>query len=480
MKSFVRPTEDEIATAWKQGLFVFDTSFLLNLYRHPATARDDIFRILGRIKDRIWIPFLVALEYERNRLDVIASQRSKFRELQGILEKSNRDLRNKVNALGLKKRHSVLDADDLLDEIDTLTGGFLSNLSKLEAEQPDINDQDPLRDKLYQVIGSRVGSPPTKQWLEESHKEAEKRFANYVPPGFLDRDKERGSEPTKFQHGELLFDRRYSDFFIWKEVLERTNELSCRQLLMITDDRKGDWWRIKKSGANLRLGPRPELQEEIRSLASVDTFLMYTSEVFLQRSQDQLGLALSEDSFKQVEATLAEERRAHLWQEQQGLNTLAKMESLLPDVLPIWRSITPHILSIAQDTREATRKIRSLRVKSRSTVNRVAKELEATLADNVSLLEIEVAEFESAVYIGGLTTQGSRRSAEQFECVYELLESFLVSASDSIGLAIDLRSSVYELRDLSAVFRSVSERLAAALSRYIEATQSFLNWALNE
>lgn len=56
-------------------IFVFDTNVLLNLYSYTEQTREDFFSLLDIVKDRVWIPYHVGLEYQRNRLSVIRTEK---------------------------------------------------------------------------------------------------------------------------------------------------------------------------------------------------------------------------------------------------------------------------------------------------------------------------------------------------------------------------------------------------------------------
>ena len=75
---FYPPDEDETAMALRTGLITVDSNVLLSLYRFRVEARDDPFRVLERLGDRLWIPYQVGLEFHRNRLSVIAAQENYF------------------------------------------------------------------------------------------------------------------------------------------------------------------------------------------------------------------------------------------------------------------------------------------------------------------------------------------------------------------------------------------------------------------
>ena len=67
---FYAPDEGAVADALRTGLVALDTNVLLSLYRFQSNARDDLFRALESLENRLWIPYQVALEFHRNRLGV--------------------------------------------------------------------------------------------------------------------------------------------------------------------------------------------------------------------------------------------------------------------------------------------------------------------------------------------------------------------------------------------------------------------------
>jgi hypothetical protein len=67
-----RPSEPEFRKLWDKCLFVLDANVLLNLYRYSGETRKKLLDIMGRIESRLWVPHQAALEYQRNRLEVIS------------------------------------------------------------------------------------------------------------------------------------------------------------------------------------------------------------------------------------------------------------------------------------------------------------------------------------------------------------------------------------------------------------------------
>jgi len=141
---YYRPSEAEFAELWENGIFIFDTNAILNLYRYPQNISKELIGILKIIaaKNRLWIPYQVALEYQNNRLNVIADQIKKYSQVKTILDKTQGNLKEEFNKLKLEKRHSFIDSEKFLDKVDKVFNKFLHELEKFKEKQPNVNDHD--------------------------------------------------------------------------------------------------------------------------------------------------------------------------------------------------------------------------------------------------------------------------------------------------------------------------------------------------
>src|SRR5690606_19238091 len=119
---------------WKNAVFIFDTNVLLNLYRYQSSTRDELLKVLDRLKERVWIPNHVGLEYQRNRLSVIAEQHKRYSEVRNIVSKSVSTMQGELESLQLKKRHSHINPDALVDAISEIKNRFISDLDELEKQ----------------------------------------------------------------------------------------------------------------------------------------------------------------------------------------------------------------------------------------------------------------------------------------------------------------------------------------------------------
>lgn len=297
---FYRPTAEEFSTLWKEGSFALDANVLLNLYRYPKSARDELIEVFAGISRRVWIPFQAALEFQRNRPSVIAEQGKRFQEVRNLVEGQLSSLKRALDGLQLRRRHSVISADDLISNVESTVGSFLGTLATLEEEQATVTDDDPLRDRIDQLFGDRIGDPPaTQAEVDEICKEGGRRFAGKVPPGYLDANKaDRVS--NIYSYGGIVYPAQFGDLLVWKQIIDFARSQNVRALVFLTDDEKADWWWTVDSEGKKRLGPRPELVDEIRREARVDKFYIYNSEQFLKFSRTYLAAKVADESIQQV------------------------------------------------------------------------------------------------------------------------------------------------------------------------------------
>ena len=109
---YFRPTEGQIKKLWEDALFVFDTSFLLNLYRYSKDTRSEVIKILRGIEKQLWSPHQAAIEFLRNRFVV-------FDEQQRTYDAANKDLTETEDDFKATRRHPFL-SDPLLKQMSAL------------------------------------------------------------------------------------------------------------------------------------------------------------------------------------------------------------------------------------------------------------------------------------------------------------------------------------------------------------------------
>jgi hypothetical protein len=285
---------------WKEALFVFDANVLLNLYRYQASTRDELLKVLEHLSGRIWVPYHVALEFQRNRLKVVAEQNRRFSEVRRTIEKAKEGLVADLDRLQLPKRHSLINPQSLVTGFESLVAAFLTELDTLQETQQKLTATDLLKDRIEALFEGRVGIPPKDQVaVDELQKQAETRFKLMIPPGYQDADKGK-DEPDGYIHGGILYKRKYGDYIVWQQLLAHAKASNSKAVIFVTDDGKDDWWLRIDSDGRKTIGARPELIEEARLSASVESFLMYKPEGFLKYAKEFLKAQVSEETLSDV------------------------------------------------------------------------------------------------------------------------------------------------------------------------------------
>jgi hypothetical protein len=302
---FYTPTDKEFIDIWKNCTFVLDTNVILNLYRYPSVAREEFFGVLERIKDRLWIPHQVGLEYQRRRLTVIAGERKKMDDSLIGVTKAIDEIKDQINSLEISKRGLDISTDDITEYINSADNKLLEVMRRVNEAQLDISTTDPIRERIDLLLNGRVGPcPANAAELETLVFDGENRYPNKIPPGFKDIDKDKDPNNSHYYFNGLKYTAKYGDLILWRQLIDYVKNSEIKKILFITSDRKEDWWWIEKGRT---LGPHPELVREIIRLAEVDFFWMYSAEQFIENANKHLQTNVSAQTLIEVKNTSSSE-----------------------------------------------------------------------------------------------------------------------------------------------------------------------------
>ncbi|KAB8182374.1 hypothetical protein FH608_050310 [Nonomuraea phyllanthi] len=274
-------SDEDYRQVLTKGMVVPDTNTLLNLYRYNKRTRNDLIAILERVANQLWMPRQVLDEFWRNRKNALDDSKSILTEttaeLRALQQKSAEAVNKWSNRLALSGEN--------LDSIrDSLKRGFevaINRVQKLtEAEafivSENTND-DPVLIALEPLFGGRIGPAFDDSEVEALLAEANRRIQNKIPPGYEDKDKKGG-----FPAG---------DYFVWEQIIREAEERRC-DVLIITGDKKKDWWQEE---GGKRKGPRLELIRELRQRAQARLFML-RPESLLQYAKSVLNVEVSQKS----------------------------------------------------------------------------------------------------------------------------------------------------------------------------------------
>lgn len=298
------PTAAEYERLWKAGLVVLDTNVLLNLYRLPTTARDELISVLELLKDRLWIPYQVALEFQRRRLTVIAAERKATEDALSFTRELVSNVRKKVDVLQIDKRGLGIESQPLLSKLEDANSALIDAINAAHGAQLDVSSSDVVRDRLDMLLENRVGSGPASQDdLDKLIEKGEERYSENIPPGFEDADKDKNPNEATFIFDQIKYQRKFGDLILWRQLIQHVKRQKITDVLLITADRKEDWW-WREQGKTI--GPQPELIREIQREGGVKNFWMYTSAQFLEQSKKYLAAEVSNESVAEIEQVAEE------------------------------------------------------------------------------------------------------------------------------------------------------------------------------
>ena len=297
---FSDPEEKDYEAIWSDAIFIFDTNVLLNLYRYEYTSRNDLLGTLRKLAGRIWLPFQVALEFQRNRSAVIFERDKVFNAIERIIVDCKNEFPKKLGEVDSIKRHSTVDLSSLLAELDAVVAKFLSTLNHEEQTQRSLVRPDQIKQQLEELFDGKVGREPRNQSdLDAIYKAGEERYLSKTPPGFRDRDKGERLQ-DEYSNGGLRYKPLYGDYLLWTQILDYAKEESLKSVIFVTDDQKDDWWRVININGRKIIGPRTELLEEAKVIASIENLLFYTPEQFLKYAKQALNVDVSDKTLTDV------------------------------------------------------------------------------------------------------------------------------------------------------------------------------------
>ena len=301
---YFKLTENEINNLWENALFVFDANILLNLYRYSDETRDDFFKILEKIKNRIWIPHQSASEFFDNRLNVINQQEKSYEEAINSLKSIEDEFKN-------SRQHPFI-TPKLLKKFSGLSKEICEQLNESKNFHNKRIHQDDILNRIEFLFNEKVGNEYEEKTLDEIYKEGEIRFLDKIPPGYKDNGKKDDTSKDV---------RKYGDLIVWKQIIDKSKELK-QGIILITDDRKEDWW-VRFKGKTL--SPRPELKKEFLIEAN-QSFHMYQSDRFLEFARDYLNEEINENALQEIRELRRLDERKRLRELQKNKNYLEYRE----------------------------------------------------------------------------------------------------------------------------------------------------------
>lgn len=273
---YQKPLDKDDLKQKSENIIILDTNYLLEVLKSPVKISETYVKALEKVKNNIYIPYLVALEFNFNKSKI---KKSKIKNTRDYTTK----IKNKINDL----EDSIQQIKFLNEDAKTSFTENLINLTKQYSielnEQIEKNiqailtdEQDALYNRLVDIITDKVGDAYTQEKIDQIQKEGEKRYNNNIPPGFDDKKKD-DSENTIREYNNIHYSRKYGDLIIWKDILEFAKQYDKKgnKVIFITNDgtskNKNDFlYKID----NLTVGPHVFLMNELQNEASKELHVL--------------------------------------------------------------------------------------------------------------------------------------------------------------------------------------------------------------
>jgi len=306
LSEYYKLEDDQLKKHWQEDVISLDANVLLNLYRYTPKTREAFFNLLEKIKDRVWISYQAAFEYQKNRLVVISKQHEAYTEIRGLLEDKKNEIESKLNEY---KRHPYLQTAELKKQIQSAFESISRDISRLEKSHPDYLQDDPVWERLTQLLNGRIGDDSPTEELEKIFRDGKKRYEEEIPPGYKDKVGKK-NEGNRSLYGDLI---------VWNQILKHAKKITC-SIIFITDDRKEDWW-YKFKGKTI--GPRPELIKEYK-IETGKRINIYQADNFLDLAAKNLNQKATPEAVDEI-------RKMRLADELEVANEIRSLEMLLED-----------------------------------------------------------------------------------------------------------------------------------------------------
>lgn len=234
---------------------VFDTNILLNFYKYSSKTCKDACDTIETIKDRLFLPYQVGLEYYNNRERIIREQKDLAHNLKKEID----------NCFDVKL--NLIEQSDFYSIIQEHRRKIKEEIDEKNKERPQF-EPDNIRQFWEKMYEGKTSPEPSIQEKIDLCSNFQKRYELGIPPGFKDESKKHNL---------------YGDVFIWLDILEYAKK-EKKDIIFVSEDIKSDW--IKDGSLKI------ELIKEFQSETG-QKIKHYTFETFLKSIVKEQKIKLS-------------------------------------------------------------------------------------------------------------------------------------------------------------------------------------------
>lgn len=308
-KLFKERNQDQekiLEKVWQNGIIVFDTNVLLNLYRYNEDARDELLKLMKSFQKRLWMPYQVGLEFLANRVTVINWLHKGYEELTNQVDECKKNFFKFFDGNYSKHRH--IDRKELETLFDQQLQVVKDKLNEWGNELPDYEKNDVVKDKILSLYDGRVGNDYSYDELLEIYAKGRIRYDNKIPPGYRDDTKDKKEMGVRHVYGDLI---------AWMQIMDYA-KINKKNIIFVGEDLKDDWW--EKDAGKLN-SPRQELLDEFQHRTGMDV-VFHTQKGFIEASKKKI----KDETIKEIERVMMEN--------QQILDNIIKVQKSMSTIVP--------------------------------------------------------------------------------------------------------------------------------------------------
>jgi|GEM_PF-951753 hypothetical protein bacD2_01168 len=272
-----------IENLFLEGVVIFDTSALLDLYMYSRQTSETLLSLIQAVfGERMFLPGYVKYEFDKNRRGVIEKEVEIYKKSSNSLEniESYKNLVNIIkkikkeidkipgtleNFINVHKKQDKMksfneetlsEVKDFYNTLKTKCDETIKDLPIVEAKiKKEINRQTTELEKMLEVDQLQdqiedcftIGKNYEFSKIMRIVQEGIVRYTAKIPPGYADDEK--------------IGFHKYGDLIIWKQILEYASEEAV-SVLYVSSDIKEDWNEILKG--KKRNGKKPTDNRKIR------------------------------------------------------------------------------------------------------------------------------------------------------------------------------------------------------------------------
>lgn len=278
-------SDEKVKEIWENGLVIFDTNILLNLYRYNKQTCDDLLNYMQSFGDRIWMPYQVGWEYNNNRMEVAYKSQMACEVLSKKLDDDRIALENFFRQHF--HHHPYLQHKEFFKRYDRYVNLLKNYLEELRQNDNGYFDDDTILKELGELYDGRVGDDFSAEDLKAIYSEGKNRYAGKIPPGYKDDTQEKRTAGERHLYGDLI---------VWKQIIQKAADAE-KDVIFVSNDLKEDWMLQYKGR---KYGPRKELIKEFHEQTNNHSILIYNQECFLNYANENFHAALKEETISEV------------------------------------------------------------------------------------------------------------------------------------------------------------------------------------